>query len=113
MGTTHTHQRGWVIDATAAVGAFHINHGTSRFASHRQPKSKYNLEMAHYCNGWAEGKVGVSPFVALPNTADETVLIHQRGLLFCPKATSFECEMPIQPPNTRRQNAFDGKWEAF
>ena len=114
MGLTHDRSKnGWVIDATATVGAFHINHGASRFASHRQPKSKYNLEMAHYCNGWAEGKVGVSPFVALHSDAHDSVYLHQRGLLMCNRNTSVACILPLRQPNAHRKSAFDGRWEPF
>ena len=129
----------WVIDASSSLYAFHMNHDEGRFQSHRAPKSEYNLEMAHYCNGWPEGKVGASPIVGmrlpfdtassslLPSAAammahgghgaghgvvePTRVVIHRRSILYCPLGLPAEaCHLP--PPNVdRRISAFDGPFE--
>lgn len=97
-----------VFDASAAIEALHFGAG-DLMASHKTAASRFNSEVAHYCGGWAQGKVSGLSLCLLPDVRVDpfVVRVHQRGALVC--GSQF---CPIHPFQQNRQagDAFDGPW---
>jgi hypothetical protein len=74
----------FVVDATATLSSYHIDHGASRFDSHKDPKSLFNSKLAHESGGWSRGKVSLNSFSTLPTLPGwGKVIVYERHVLTC------------------------------
>jgi hypothetical protein len=107
-----TSSRFVVLDATPTVKAQHFSFSEVK-ASHRGPASLYNSEVAHYCGGWAMGKLSTQQLTLLPLGTTEA-FVHLRGTMYCDALKQRPSEprtcgqlVQLQRP---RGDAFDRPW---
>ena len=76
------------VDATPAVLALHINHGTDVRASHHSVKSQFNSKLAHGAGGWAKGKTSLTDAVMMMIADASTGASHQHHAWVVPRGVA-------------------------
>ncbi|KAH9578665.1 hypothetical protein LSM04_001801 [Trypanosoma melophagium] len=70
-----------VVEATSTLTAIHQNHGENIKASHHQPKSRYNNNLARQNGGWSLGHTTDAPLISVCRFGIEVLIFDRLALL--------------------------------